>query len=662
MSPHARGLGIRTSFQFKLFSIFSLLTLLTTSLLSALYIINENHQSRQHAAVQLQLQAKHLADASRLPLYAENHGLLLQLAEQAAQSPGIRAVVISAGNGRVLADIRSKGPADASGTISQTVEVHSNQLIDSIEASMTGGHDAAKTLIGTVRMVRGTADLSHALRRMVIYSAGMAIVFWLSVSLLSYLVLRRVTRSFNALMQGIDVLQEGDFTARIVIESDDEPDRAAHAINNLAQTLQIRTEENSRLQEERLHLERQMLLAQKLESLGIMAGGIAHDFNNLLQAILGNMELASSKLDPEAACQKYLRHATNAAKRASLLTDMMLTYVGQGSSVKKELNLNTLLRENADMMKTVASSVTTELQLSAELPLIVADEAHIQQLVMNLMTNAAEAIVEQPGLIRLTTGTQVCDRTCLAASLLKEKAEPGRFVFFEISDNGCGMSAETLHRLFDPFFTTKFTGRGLGMSAVLGIMKTHHGALFVESEPGRGTTFRALFPVPESAAPALDHLQAPSGRTRMPQSEPGKGETAATAPDTGSAAAGQLSGVALVVDDEKSVLRICTKMVRLCGFTVITACDGIDAVNKFREHCDEIAVILMDLTMPNMDGIAAMGEIYRIKPDSKVILSSGFHADELSERITSQPPCGFIRKPYCISELESELRRVVHEE
>jgi CheY-like chemotaxis protein len=260
---------------------------------------------------------------------------------------------------------------------------------------------------------------------------------------------------------------------------------------------------------------------------------------------------------------------------------------------------------------------------------------------MNLVTNAVESIEEQPGFVRITTGVQNCDKTALDESLLDVKPQPGSFVFLEVSDNGCGMSKETINRLFDPFFTTKFTGRGLGMSAVLGIMRSHGGALFVDSEPGKGTTFKVLFPISESELPAT------ATEYTIPLSE------IPTLPES------QLSGLALVVDDEKAVLSVCAKMVKLCGFTVITARDGIDAVSKFRKHADEIVVVLMDMAMPNMDGIAAMNEIYSIRPDSRVILSSGFNEDELSKRITDELPAGFIVKPYTMSSLETELKRVL---
>ncbi|NTV49540.1 MAG: response regulator [Geobacteraceae bacterium] len=632
----------RASFQFKLFLIFTLLTFLISCLLSTLYIITEVRKTRSHATEQLQLRVKQLADSVRLPLYAENSEELRYLAENAAQAPEIHAVTIIAPDGRVMADVHPSNPSSPTEVISQSTEVHCSPMLDSVESSITGGNDASVPAIGTVRMERGTADLSRIILRVAAISTSVAITFWLSVSLLCYMVLRKVTRSFNALVHGINAMQDGDFTSRIDIVCDDEAGRASRAVNKLADALQQRDEEIRSLHEERLALERKMFQTQKLESLGVMAGGIAHDFNNLLQSILGNVELASMKLSPDADPQKYIANALISGKYAVQLTNLMLTYLGKGLYTKKELGLNELVRENVEMLKTAATTaVSIEWCLYPELPAIIADEGHIQQIVMNLITNAAESIEQQPGIIRITTGIQNCDKTCLDASMVDEKPEPGRFVFFEVSDNGCGMGEETLHRLFDPFYTTKFTGRGLGMSAVLGIIRTHGGALLVQSIPGKGSTFRVLFPITESSRPFV----AP--------------EPASPQPEEGTILEKPLSGVVLVVDDEKPVLKICTKMAQLCGFTVITACDGIDAVAKFRTHADDIDIVLMDLTMPNMDGITAMGEIYLIRPDAKIILSSGFNNEELSERIKGQHPSGFIRKPYSMKLLETEFQRVM---
>jgi signal transduction histidine kinase len=572
--------------------------------------------------------------------------VLRTLAEQVGRTDEIRTVVISEPDGTVLVKVQSDAKKTSSSvdSIVQSAEVRNNPLTVSVEESLGSANNGATSLIGRVGIERSTDGLSRAILHIALFSSAVAFIFWLTVTLLCFLVLQKLTRSFNNLMHDIQIMQDGDFTTRIKIESDDEPARAARAINRLAEMLQIRGEENIRLQTERLNIERQTLHGQKLESLGVMAGGIAHDFNNLLQSILGNMELAVLKLDAHPAPLKFIDNAMNSAKRAALLTNLMLTYVGKGIITKTELDLNKLVRDNSDLLKAaISTAISTEQDLSPQLPFILADEAHIQQLVMNLITNAAEAITETSGTVRLATGVQECDQAFLNASLLEEKPGAGLYVFLEVSDSGCGMSEETLKRLFDPFFTTKFTGRGLGMSAVLGVMKTHSGALYVESCQGIGTTFRALFPAAGSQPPSpvyLDEVAVPAQVV---------------------AAEKTMSGLVLVVDDERSVLRVCTKMVSLCGFSVITACDGLDAVAKFREHADEITFVLMDLTMPNMDGLTAMAELHRIRPGTMVILASGFNENELGDRVTGYPHSGFIRKPYNMSALDAEIRRVMLE-
>ena len=395
-------------------------------------------------------------------------------------------------------------------------------------------------------------------------------------------------------------------------------------------------------EQDRLDFERQLLHTQKLESLGVLAGGIAHDFNNLLLTILGNIELAALKIPPDSKPHRLLEQATRAANRAADLTSRLLAYSGKGVFVITRFNLNGLVNENATLLRTaVPGTVSIDLHLSPQIPDIMGDTAQIQQVVMNLITNAAEAIEIQPGRITLSTGQQNCDLACLSKSRLEEKPAPGNFVYLEVRDTGIGMSTQVQERIFDPFFTTKFTGRGLGMSALLGIIKAHSGGLFLESAPGKGTTIRVIFPAAEDA------VLTPA------ESEPAPSETPPVIDDS------PLSGTVLVVDDEKSVLKICATMVKLCGFSTITASDGAEAVKTFRQRSDEIDLILMDLTMPNMDGVAAMHELRSIKPDIKIILSSGFNEQELDERISDQNPSGFIRKPYSMSNLETELRRVM---
>jgi signal transduction histidine kinase len=254
-----------------------------------------------------------------------------------------------------------------------------------------------------------------------------------------------------------------------------------------------------RSERERLEMERKLLQSQKMESIGVLAGGIAHDFNNLLMVIQGSLELTLLDLPPESVLRSFLDRAARAADRAADLTRQILDYSGRGRTVLADLDVSRIVAEKAELIRaSIPKTVSLELDLAAVLPRIRADAAQIKQLVVNLIINAAEAIDGKTGVISVGTGAGDCDQAGLKQNLTGEALAPGRFVFLRVSDNGCGMDAETRQRLFDPFFTTKATGRGLGMSAVLGIVRGCKGALFLDTDPGRGTTVRILFPVPET--------------------------------------------------------------------------------------------------------------------------------------------------------------------
>jgi len=262
--------------------------------------------------------------------------------------------------------------------------------------------------------------------------------------------------------------------------------------------------ESKRLEAERLEMERKLLHAQKLESLAVMAGGIAHDFNNLLMAILGNLELALDDLPPDSETRKCVEKAIQASKRSAELSHQMLIYSGKLFYVPKDLDLGELAfklaHENEYLFNSVIPKTTTlNFKINQGLPLIRGDADQIQRVITNLVINAYEAIGANTGEVTIGTGVMVCDETYLSRSRYEERPEPGEFVFIEVTDTGCGMDAETQHKLFDPFFTTKFWGRGLGMAELMGIVKGHHGAIMVDSEVGNGTTIRVLFPSSEKA-------------------------------------------------------------------------------------------------------------------------------------------------------------------
>ena len=393
----------------------------------------------------------------------------------------------------------------------------------------------------------------------------------------------------------------------------------------------------------RLEMERRLLHAQRLESLGVMAGGIAHDFNNLLMAILGNLDLAQMDLSPVARSRPFIDHALVAARRAADLTNQMLAYSGKGKFDLKAFDLSELVEEMSHLLRaSISKTVTLNLQAARDLPPIKADPGQIQQIVMNLIVNASEAIGDTPGVVTVITDFAECTVEDLKQSRLKEKPAPGRFVFLEVRDTGCGMDEATMDRLFDPFFTTKFTGRGLGLAAASGIITGHGGAIMVESKPGRGTSIRVLLPAAGDRAVSKDR-------------DAGRSESRETGPEKVTAS----GGTVLVVDDEEMVRDLCRSMVERLGYSVVTASDGEEALVVYREHAARIACVILDLTMPKKDGMETLDELKRRDDKVKVILSSGFNEQEITQRFMGKDLAGFIQKPYRLEVLRSELERVL---
>ncbi len=389
--------------------------------------------------------------------------------------------------------------------------------------------------------------------------------------------------------------------------------------------------DRKKAEQEHLEMERRVLHAQKLESLGVLAGGIAHDFNNLLMAILGNLDMALLKLPPGSPAAMNIEQSAQAARRASDLTRQMLAYSGRGRFVVELTDLNALVEENVRLFRVaIAKKTTLSLHLTRPLPLIEADKGQLQQVIMNLLTNASEAIGDKPGVISLSTWEQGCDARCLRQSRIADVQPADKFVCLEVSDTGAGMDEETVQRLFDPFFTTKSTGRGLGMSAILGIMRGHKGTVFVDTQEGQGTTIRVLFPVVDESI--SEEISSARIATEELLKEP-------------------LSGTVLIVDDEEIVRAVCKDMLTAFGMQVMTASDGEEALEVFGDNADRIDYIIMDLTMPKMDGMTAFRELIRIRPDAKVILSSGYDQKDSLQQLSGKGLTGFIQKPYTLDNL-----------
>ncbi|MBP7586034.1 MAG: PAS domain S-box protein [Spirochaetes bacterium] len=391
-----------------------------------------------------------------------------------------------------------------------------------------------------------------------------------------------------------------------------------------------------RAEEERLSMERRLLHAQKLESLGILAGGIAHDFNNLLMAIMGNLELASTHMKDPSPELRHLGDAEKASQRAAELVRQMLAYSGSGSFIARKINLSDMVMEIADLLKTsISRKASFAMRLQRPLVPILADPAQVQQIVMNLIVNSSEALPDSGGTIHISTGEIFCDEDCLLSSYLEEKPRPGRFAFLEVEDTGCGMDGDTLGKLFDPFFTTKFTGRGLGMAAVLGIVRSHGGAIMVRSGPGEGTTIRVLFPVSDLDS-AFEEETSPERK-----------------------AAGKMSGTVLFVDDDDMIRSAASTMLVRLGFSVIAAGDGAQAVELFRERPGDIVLAVVDYLMPGMNGREVASRMREIRPGARIILTSGYTRDDVMKSPGAAMPDGFIQKPYKMQALEDEIRRVL---
>ena len=386
------------------------------------------------------------------------------------------------------------------------------------------------------------------------------------------------------------------------------------------------------IEDEKLALEKQLLHAQKLESLGVLAGGIAHDFNNILTAIIGNAGLALMRINKESPVVEFLHQIEKAADRAADLAKQMLAYSGKGKFIIENININQLLEEMLNMLQSsISKKAALRINLHENLPAVEADATQIRQIVMNLVINASEAIGDKNGSITITTGCMDCDSSYLKDIWLDNNVSEGLYVYLEVSDTGCGMDKETVAKLFDPFFTTKFTGRGLGMAAVLGIVRGHNGGIKVYSEPNRGTTFKILLPA--SGIPSETSRRSEGG-------EQWKG-----------------SGTVLLVDDEETVRSIGSEMLKELGFTTITANDGREAVEIFRSRPD-ISFVILDLTMPRMDGEECFRELKELNPEIKVIMSSGYNEQEVSQKFVGKGMAGFIQKPYRLSEMQAEIRKI----
>jgi two-component system, cell cycle sensor histidine kinase and response regulator CckA len=387
-------------------------------------------------------------------------------------------------------------------------------------------------------------------------------------------------------------------------------------------------------EEETRELERRLLHAQKLESLGILAGGVAHDFNNVLTGILGHAGIVRRNL--EAApyrAHEGLEQIEHLARQASHLTRQLLAYAGKARFVVEALDLGEIVRDVVGMLEVILpKNAVVHLDVAANLPSVIADRGELQQVAMNLLTNAAEALGETAGSVTIRTAPYRLTREESEREFARDGLREGDYVALEVADTGCGMDAEVLAKLFDPFFTTKGSGRGLGMSAVLGIMRSHAGAIRVSSQPLAGTTFRLLFPSSPRVPPERSERRAP--------------------------VAFRGSGTVLVADDEGSVRWILKEVLSQMGFTVLVAANGAEAVKLHAAHAAAIVLALIDMTMPVMGGAAALQALREHAPALPIVMMSGYSEHFALEHVDARYTA-FLQKPYSVHEVEDVVRRLL---
>ena len=386
---------------------------------------------------------------------------------------------------------------------------------------------------------------------------------------------------------------------------------------------------------DRIDSEERVRESQKLESLGLLAGGIAHDFNNLLAPILGNAALAREMADADAELPGILQDLEEGAIRAAELTQQLLEYVGRRHREVTQVSLSEVAGDVLRMFEsTLPSNVKLTAKLPDDLPAVLADSNQIRQIVMNLLTNATDAIGSKEGTISLHTDVLDADAAYLAQTELGGSLWPGKFGYLEMRDDGVGMEAEERSRIFDPFYTTKPHGRGLGLAVLLGIVRSHHGAVDVKTTPGYGTMIRVLLPL----APAHALAEAPT--TEEVTEHWGR-------------------GTVLIADDEPLVRNLAARILERAGYRCLLAADGLTALDTLKGHSDEVVAVLLDITMPELRGDEAFLKIRECHPDLPVIFSSGYPAEALLDRLPDDDAVEFVGKPYRPGELTGALGRLI---
>ncbi len=545
------------------------------------------------------------------------------------------------------------------GTVDQQLFRQGKNYFLSGYAPVAGGE--GRYLVGLDLRADQAAAAIHKLAVTGGVAAGVALVL---AMLAASLIAADLTSRIRTVMFGCRDLGDGRLQGGIDIESHDEVGRLATAFNTMAEKLRSertrREQESASLREARAGLERQleqrtrelaevnlhltreievrhaaenahrdverrMRQTQKLESLGAMAGGVAHDFNNLLVGIIGNAELGESESSKDSPFHEYFHEIGKAGRKAADLTSQMLAYSGKTPRSEEKVNINHLIREMETLIgAAIDKRARREDKLDESIPEVKVDADQFRQVLLNLVTNASEALTDGEGVIRMETGVREVKPDEVEDLFSGTYLAAGRYLVIRVSDTGSGIPAEHIPKVFDPFFTTRFTGRGLGLAAVMGIVRAHHGTMTVQSEVGKGTTFSVLVPIEVVGA----RKSGVAGIATSMSSEERK--------------------AILVADDDEAVRQVASAMLKRLGVDVLTAKDGVEAIEIFKTNEARISGVLLDVTMPRMSGVETLQELRNLRKDLPVVLMSGYSEDEALVQFAGKTIADFLQKPFTL--------------
>ncbi|MCM2359914.1 MAG: ATP-binding protein [Geobacteraceae bacterium] len=635
---------LREHFSARIFLIFSALIIIVTLAFTAFFFRYQSRSLTEKTESKGELLTTLLAHTVRLGLFTENVALLAPPIDGIMENREVLSVVLYGNDGKILASRNRSGSGQPGGPEKWDAGIGAvlNESTPSLHSRNNGNfvfwrqvalrsraapEDAvyfdagppreSEQVIGFVRLVLDGQGLRKSMQALLFDSILIGLIFLIIGSVIAYLFAKKVTRPLNRLTEGVNAFGMGREYKEIAVETGDEIGNLAAAFNKMVESLKNREAEKEELAEQLRH-------SQKMEAIGTLAGGVAHDFNNMLTVINGYGALIKLGLDEGDKLWSYADQIVLSGERAATLTQRLLAYSRKQVISPRPMDLDETIRNLEKMLaRLITEDVELRLQLDAADQVVMADPGQLDQVLINLVTNARDAM-PQGGTIAIKTGVVTLEDEFVR---LHEQEKGGDYAVITVNDNGVGMTEEVRERIFDPFFTTKEVGRGtgLGLSMVYGIVKQHDGIIEVDTEPGRGTSFRIYLPLVERLTEER--------QVKTPPMPRGNAE------------------MILVAEDDPAVMALLKGVLETNGYAVIEASNGEEAVRKFSAHRDSIRLALLDVIMPRKNGRQVYEEIARLRPDVKALFISGYTHDVIDWKDALAEGTRLISKPVQPAEL-----------